>query len=105
MGADLPCPLNQAAASTVAGTVLFTWTDNSDDVGADGTDQAILVVYNPEKRRTCFFRGLGTRADGTQAVTVPHSFSGDLVHCYVAFEKADQSEVSFSNYAGAITVA
>ena len=72
----LPAPLNQAAASTVAGTVLFTWTDNSDEMRASDTDKSLLVVYNPVKDQAVSFSALGTRAAGTQAVTVPHSFSG-----------------------------
>jgi hypothetical protein len=102
---NLPPALNQAAASTVAGTVLFTWTNNSDEVGAATTDTSVLVVYNPEKNQAIFFAGLAERADGTQAVTVPHSFSGDLVHCYMGFQTVDGFDLSNSKYAGAITVA
>jgi len=97
--------LNQAAVSTVAGIVLFTWTDNSDEIGADAADTNMLVVYNPVKNQAVTFSSLGTRADATQAVTVPNSFSGDLVHCYIAFETADGTIQSNSKYAGAITVA
>ena len=97
--------LNQVAASTVAGTVLFTWTNNSDEVGAAGTDTSLLVVCNPTKNQAVFFAGLAERADGTQAVTVPNSFSGDLVHCYMGFQTVDGFDLSNSKYAGAITVA
>jgi hypothetical protein len=102
---NLPPALNQAAASTVAGTVLFTWTNNSDEVGAATTDTSLLVVYNPGKNQAVFFAGLAERVDGTQAVTVPHSFSGDLVHCYMGFQSVDGFVLSNSKYAGAITVA
>ena len=102
---NLPPALNQVAASTVAGTVLFTWDDNSDEVGAETTDTSVLVVCNPEKNQAVFFAGLAERADGTQSVTVPHSFSGDLVHCYMGFQTVDGFELSNSKYAGAVTVA
>jgi hypothetical protein len=102
---NLPPALNQAAASTVAGTVLFTWTDNSDEVGAATTDTSLLVVYNPVKNQAVFFAGLAERIAGTQAVTVPHSFSGDLVHCYMGLQTVDGFDLSTSKYAGAITVA
>ena len=102
----LVCPaLNQVAASTVAGTILFTWDDNSTEIGAHATDPNVLVVVNPEKNQSVSFRGLGERADGTQSVTVPNSFSGDLVHCYIAFEDAGYNDISNSKYAGAVTVA
>jgi hypothetical protein len=102
---NLPPALNQAAASAVAGTVLFTWTNNSDEMGAATTDTSLLVVYNPGKNQAVFFAGLAERADGTQAVTVPQSFSGDLVHCYMGFQTVDGFDLSNSKYAGAITVA
>jgi len=89
----------------VAGTVLFTWTNNSDEANASATDESLLVVFNPGKSQAVYFNQLGTRADGTQAVTVPHSFSGDLVHCYMGFISVDGKLVSNSKYAGAITVA
>jgi len=102
---NLPPVLNQAAASTVAGAVLFTWTNNSDEVGAATTDTSVLVVYNQSKNQAVFFAGLAERADATQAVTVPNSFSGDLVHCYMGFQSVDGFDLSNSKYAGAITVA
>ena len=102
---NLAPALNQAAASTVAGTVLFTWTDNSDEANASALDKNLLVVYSPVKNQAVTFSELGTRADATQTVTVPHSFSGDLVHCYIGFITVDGKLVSNSKYAGAITVA
>jgi len=102
---NLAPALNQVAASTVAGTVLFTWDDNSDEANASLLDKNLLVVCNPEKNQAVTFSELGERADGTQSVTVPHSFSGDLVHCYIGFITIDRKLLSISKYAGAVTVA
>ena len=102
---NLAPALNQAAASTVAGTVLFTWDDNSDEANASPLDKNLLVVCNPKKNQAVTFSELGERADGTQSVTVPNSFSGDLVHCYIAFITVDGKLLSNSKYAGAVTVA
>ena len=102
---NLAPALNQVAASTVAGTVLFTWDDNSDEVNASPYDKNLLVVYNPEKNQAVTFSELGERADGTQSVTVPNSFSGDLEHCYIGFITVDGQMLSNSKYAGAVTVA
>lgn len=102
---NLPPALNAAVASTVAGTIHFTWDDNSTEQSASTFDKNQLVVYNPSKNQAVTFSGLAERADGTQTVTVPNSFSGDLVHCYIAFETLDGSEQSNSKYAGAVTVA
>ena len=97
--------LNQVAASTVAGTVLFTWDDNSDESGASAADKTLLVVYNPAKHQAVTVNQLANRADGTQTVTVPDSFSGDLVHCYIGFITPNGFDLASSRYAGAITVA
>jgi hypothetical protein len=102
---SLPGALNPAAASTVAGTVHFTWDDNSDEGTADATDTDVLALYNPVKHQGVYFKGLAERADGTQTVTVPASWSGDLVHCFIYFNSADRQEVSNSKYAGVVTVA
>jgi len=100
---DLAAPLNQAAAAGVAGTVVFTWDDNSAEVGASAGDKTLLVAYNAAKRQAVTVNGLAERADGTQTITVPDSFSGDLVQCYMAFLSAE-GEVSRSGFAGAVTV-
>ena len=101
----LPRPRNQAAASTVAGTVVFTWDDNSDEVEAKTDDKTLLVVYNPVKDQAVLIEGLAERADGTQTITMPGSFSGDLVQCYIAFKAKEGELISNSGYAGAVTVA
>ena len=102
---SLPAALNQAAASTVAGTVVFTWDDNSDESGASALDKSLLVVYNPVKHQAVTVNQLAERADGTQTVTVPASFSGDLVQTYIGFINVKGDEVASSRFAGAVTVA
>jgi hypothetical protein len=101
----LPRPQNQVATSTVAGTILFTWDDNSDEMKASVDDKSLLVVYNPVKDQAVTIQGLAERADGTQTITVPDSFSGDQVHCYIAFMAKTGTLISNSGYAGAVTVA
>jgi hypothetical protein len=97
--------LNQVASSTVAGTVKFDWEDNSGEIGASALDKTLLVVYNPTQNQAVTVNELAERADGTQTVTVPDSFSGDLVQCYMAYITADGVTVSNSAFAGAVTVA
>jgi hypothetical protein len=102
---NLAGALNQVAASTVAGTVHFTWDDNSGEISASAYDKTLLVVYNPAQNRAVTVSELAERADGTQTITVPDSFSGDLVQCYIAFITVDGAMVSNSAFAGAVTVA
>ena len=102
---NLAPSLNQAVASTVAGTVNFTWENNSGEIGASASDKTLLVVYNPAKHQVVATNQLTERSAAAQAVTVPDSFTGDNVHCYMAFIQAEGSEVSNSRYAGAVVVA
>ena len=97
--------LNPVASSPLAGTVLFTWANNSDELLANPTDRALIAAYNPAKNQAVILGSAGTRADGTQSVTVPNSFSGDQVQCYIAFITKDGTDISNSIYAGVITVA
>jgi hypothetical protein len=101
---NLAGALNQVAASTVAGTVHFTWDDNSGEIGASTNDKTLLVIYNPSQNQAVTVNELAERGDETQTVTVPDSFSGDLVQCYMAFIN-EAGEVSNSAFAGAVTVA
>jgi hypothetical protein len=96
--------LNQAAASSVAGTIVFTWDDNTGEINGASTDKTLLLVYNPAKNQSVAIMELATRADATQTVTVPDSFSGDLVQCYIAFTDKEGIDVSNSMFAGAVTV-
>ena len=102
---NLAGSLNAVASSTVAGTVKFDWDDNSGEIGAIAYDKTLLVVYNPSQNQAVTVNELAERADETQTVTVPDSFSGDLVQCYMAFITVDGDVVSNSAFAGAVTVA
>ena len=101
---NLAPALNQTAASTVAGTVTFTWDDNSDELDASPDDKTLLVVYNPEKNQAVAFNELSMRSDRIRAVKMPKPFSGDQVQCYIAFITIDGQTPSNSKYAGAVTV-
>jgi hypothetical protein len=91
---------NPSAVSPKAGTIRFSW--DSDKEGANALDKTLLVVYNPEKQQAVTFNKLAVRGDCSQIVTFPASFSGDLVHCYIAFIAPDGEELSDSAYAGAV---
>ena len=90
--------LNPTAVSSTAGKINFTWENNSDDSYAESTDKALLVVYNPIKKRAVTVEGGNTRTSGSQVITLPASFSGDEVQCYIAFQNANQSVLSNSQF-------
>lgn len=102
---SLPGALNPLIQSANPGQVDFTWQDNSQDANASANDKVLLVVFNPAKQLAITIVGDGNdRASGGQSLTVPSSFAGDEVQCYIAFQNANQSVLSNSVYAGPVVV-
>lgn len=102
---SLAMALNGAAASPSAGTIAFTWDDNSAEGNANTTDKSMLVVFNPTKGEATFILDGATRSSGSQDVNVPAGFSGDTVECFLAFISADGLSVANSKHVGSVVVA
>lgn len=102
---ELEPALNPAVVSTVAATVHSTWDDNSTNGNANASDIAQILIYNPAKKQSVAFLSGVAREAATSSNTVPNSFSGDLVHVYIAFTNLDGSMQANSMYAGSVTVA
>jgi len=100
----LPGALNPEVTATVAGEIGYTWEDNSSDTNASPNDKALLVVYNPAKKRAVNVIDGNTRAGGSQSITLPSNFTGDEVQCFISFSNANQSVVSNSEFVGGIIV-
>jgi hypothetical protein len=94
-----------AAASSSAGVVEFSWTDNSGSGNALATDKALLVVYNATKGYAVYDTAGASRATQAQNLTVPSDFSGDSVEAFIGFVSEDGKEVANSVYIGSVTVA
>lgn len=101
----LPGALNPVAASTVTGKVDFTWDNNSFDAGASDDDKVLLVIYSPLRHKAVTLVDGATRIAGSQTVTLPETFSGEQVHCYLGFQDASQSFISDGAYVGTVSVA
>lgn len=97
--------LNGAAASSAAGSVEFTWGDNTSESNASATDKAMILAYNSSKGEAIFVTDGAARSAGSQSLTVPDDFSGDSVECFIAFISEDGLSVANSKYVGSITVA
>ena len=102
---SLPGALNPLAVAGAAGKIDYTWEDNSTDSSAMATDKVLLAVYNPVKQRVISVVGGNTRLSGSQSITLPAAFAGDEVQCYIAFQNANQSVVSNSEFVSAVVVA
>ena len=97
--------LNGAAASSAAGSVEFTWGDNTSESNASATDKAMILAYNSSKGEAIFVTDGAARSAGSQNLTVPDDFSGDSVECFIAFISEDGLSVANSKYVGSVTVA
>lgn len=97
--------LNGAAASSTAGSVEFTWGDNTSESNASATDKAMILAYNSTKGEAIFVTDGAARSAGSQSLTVPDDFSGDSVECFIAFISEDGLSVVNSKYVGSVTVA
>ena len=76
---------NTGLSSTVAAEVNLTWADNSGQGAAAADDVAMVVVYNPELKDAVFMLNAGARSDLSANVSLPDSYSGTSVHCYLCF--------------------
>ena len=97
----LPNAESPTAASTVAGKITFTWTDNSGTGDALATDMAFVAVYNDTLNRWIFKQNIAARNAGTYTLDVT-AFSGKPVQTYFGFISADGSSVSDSLYTGQV---
>jgi hypothetical protein len=102
---SLPGALNPTASSNTTGQIDFIWEDNSQDANASANDKVLLVAFNPTKQLATTIVGGNERPTNAQALTVPSSFTGDQVECYIAFQNANQSILSNSVYVGSVVVA
>jgi hypothetical protein len=104
--------MNAGCASTAAAKVQLTWDAAAGSGSASGSDTVVFVICNPAKQEAVYRLDAATRADGSLEVSVPVNYSGDIVHCYIAFMSLNsllgsqaKSGVSNSVYAGSVAVA
>ncbi|SFH35512.1 DUF6266 family protein [Pedobacter insulae] len=87
-----------------AGCLNFSWIDHRAETDG-GTDNVILMVYSPARDRHEFLRTSYNRTTGFAMLHVPLGFSGDKVHCWMAFISENGKEFSASSYLGAVAIA
>ncbi len=102
---NLPGALNPTIVSNTPGEITFSWTNNSHGSNAKANDKVLLVVLNPAKQRAESIVAGNARSSESQTITVPETYLGDEVQCYIAFQDEKQTILSNSVYVGAIVVA
>ncbi|AWI26226.1 DUF6266 family protein [Flavobacterium pallidum] len=81
---ELAGPQDAVLVAQANAMLEFTWTDNSGQPEAVSTDLLLVVVYNPEKARFQFDH-TEQRSAGSLTVSLPDSWGGDVVHCWIGF--------------------
>jgi hypothetical protein len=100
---SLPNGDSPAAASTVAGQLVFTWKDNSGDLNALISDTAFVAAYSADLNRWMVIQKAAARNAATYTMDVT-AFSGKSVQTYIGFTSADGKTISTSIFTGAVNV-
>ena len=78
------------------GEVKFIWEDNSAVGNALATDKVMVLVYNTLKGESVYITEGATRADLSQTVIIPNSYTGDDIEMFISFMTADETQLSKS---------
>ena len=100
---SLPNAAAPSAASTAAGKLVFTWTDNSGIGTALISDIAFVAAYSEALNHWIFVPNGATRNAGTFTLDVA-PFSGKPVQTYIGFMSADRNRTANSMYTGVVNV-
>jgi len=94
--------LNAPDAASVEGATdqdgVVTWTDNSGEADALGTDEMHALVYNATDDKWFFFNTIGIRSAATGAYVITDGNIGDVIHTWVFPSRPDISITSDSVY-------
>ena len=102
----LACP-DIAMATTEDAQLDFSWVNNADTgnpLNTDSTDKVTFAVYNPAKQRWAIRQSAALRSALSYDLVVPVAWSGDMVHVWAGFVRADLKKVSDSVYVGTTAV-
>ncbi|HMI04486.1 MAG TPA: DUF6266 family protein [Pedobacter sp.] len=94
-------------ATTEDAQLDFSWLNNADvadPLNTNSTDKVSFVVYNPSKQSFAKKVGAAVRSALSYDMVVPATWSGDNVHIWAFFVKADGKVVSDSVYLDATVI-
>ena len=100
----LPGALNPEVRLTPTGEIEFTWENNSMVNEAMSDDKVLLVAFNSTRQEVVTIMDGNLRSAGSQVITLPSTFAGDEVQCYIAFQNTHKLVVSDSEFVGCILV-
>ncbi|RZK76263.1 MAG: hypothetical protein EOO85_11800 [Pedobacter sp.] len=103
----LKLPFSKGATSSSVAEIDFTWSTEviANNLYKRETDMLSILVFNPTLFEFVTLHNVVPRSTGSYTMSVPAEFSGDAVHCYLAFNSVDRKDFSSeSKYVGLITI-
>lgn len=97
------CPPSKSSVSVSDHVLIFRWDDNSDDIAAKATDQAVILVYGPDQTLAFWEVKKETRKDKYCLLLLDNSITGTF-QVYLAFTNKKQDKISNSAYLGEINI-
>lgn len=100
-GVDLPYGLT---ATNDANDLTFQWTDNSGVGTALATDELVYLIKNKDRNQWVAAKSAAVRSTRTFTFACPSAWSGESIHVYAYFVRADESDASNTVYLGQIVL-
>jgi hypothetical protein len=102
----LKLPFSTAATATAVAEIDFSWSNTGANTPYKlGSDMLSILVYHPILFEFVTLHNVAPRSAGSYTMSLPTEFSGEAVHCYVAFNSTERKDfASASKYVGLVTV-
>ncbi|AOM78484.1 GNAT family N-acetyltransferase [Pedobacter steynii] len=100
---DLPMAVNPAISQNADGNEIeFNWEIPADLSYQYDNDRAMLMIYFPALKVSCYHLIGSKRAEGKDTIRIDGAHAGERMEAYISFIKDDGKQVSNSVYAGSL---
>lgn len=89
-------PVFESKATVSDNKMIFNWKDNSGMGNAEGTDIAMVLVYNKDKEEAVYDTEAGFRRNESSQLALPVNWQDDELVAYLSFRSIDGSNVANS---------
>ena len=89
-------PVFESKATVSDNKMIFNWKDNSGMGNAEGTDIAMVLVYNKDKEEAVYDTEVGFRRNESSQLALPTNWQDDELVAYLSFRSADGYSVANS---------
>lgn len=101
---SLSQPPASSLESNAPARLKVSWDYIEDALGSYQADEAVILLYNQQKKVHLVMRGQALRSEGELEIQLPGSFSGDELSVWLFFSNRELRKQSKSVYSGTVTV-